>query len=162
MNNTETIIKNKVSSRRNNLKNKLDGDDISTILRKQSRRRRNHGPEENETDAIICPSCGSTEFLFDDVRREKACKVCGVVVEENVIDSTIMGTSRDKEGNSLGQIGAPNNITIHDGGISTGFNPYDRNVKNKAKWKYLSRLHKQPVYWVLVIKTCLEHLVNWR
>lgn len=143
----ETIIKKNVSGSRTNFKNKLDGDDYSTLLKNKSRRRRSHRHDEHETEVSICPSCGSTEFLFDFNRREKACISCGLVVEENIIDFSIRGTARDKEGNSLSQNGAPNDITIHDGGLSTGFDAREGNSKNKAQWFILNKIQKQSRVW---------------
>ena len=65
-----------------------------------------------------------------------------MVLEENIIDSTVRGTSRDKEGNSYSQNGAPVNISLHDGGMATGFKVRG-NLKNKDVWYRLWRLNNQ-------------------
>ena len=142
MNTSENIIKNKVSGSRTYTKNKIDGREYSTLLKNRSRRRRTSQIDE-EVQVITCPQCGSSEIFVDPVRSEKLCKDCGLVLEENIIDSTIRGTARDKEGNSLSQNGAPNDIAIHDGGLSTSFDVNKGNLKDRAKWYRLRRLHNQ-------------------
>ena len=143
MNANESIIKNKVSGSKTFLKNEIGEKEYSAILKKQSRRRRASRLERNEVQVVTCPVCGSSEFFIDQTRFEKSCKKCGLVLEENMVDSTFRGTARDKDGNFHGQNGAPNDITIHDGGISTTFDINKGNIKDYAKWKRLRRLHNQ-------------------
>ena len=139
----ESIIKNSVSGSKTYFKNEIGEKEYSSILRNQSRRRRASRLESNEVQVVTCPVCGSSEFFIDNIRSEKSCKKCGLVLEENIIDSTFRGTARDKEGNFKGQNGAPNDITIHDGGLSTTFDINKGNIKDYAKWKRLKRLHNQ-------------------
>lgn len=139
----ESIIKNSVSGSKTIFKNEIGEKEYSSILRNQSRRRRFSHLESNEVQVVTCPVCGSSEFFIDNIRSEKSCKKCGLVLEENIIDSTFRGTARDKEGNFKGQNGAPNDITIHDGGLSTTFDINKGNIKDYAKWKRLKRLHNQ-------------------
>ena len=143
MNANESIIKNKASGSKTYFKNELGEKEYSTILKKQSRRRRNHRFEDNEVQVVTCPVCGSSEFFIDQTRFEKSCKKCGLVLEENMVDSTFRGTARDKDGNFHGQNGAPKDIAIHDGGISTTFDINKGNIKDYATWKRLRRLHNQ-------------------
>ena len=138
----ESIIKNKVSDRRTNFKNELGEKEYSNLLRKQTRRRRSSF-EDSEVQVVTCPVCGSTEFFLDTVRSEKSCKKCGLVVEENIIDSTFRGTARDKDGNFHGQNGAPKNMAIHDGGLSTTFDVNRGHLNDKARWYRLRRLNNQ-------------------
>ncbi len=140
MNEINAIIKNKVSDSKTNFKNELDGD-YSSLLNRKSRRRRGIKPAVEEADAFVCPVCGSTEVSIDYTRSEKSCGKCGLVFEENIIDSTIRGTARDKDGNSYGQNGAPKDIAIHDGGISTDFDVNKGNLKNRAQWYRLRKLN---------------------
>ena len=111
MSESENIIKKNVLGSKNYFKNEIEGKEYSTLLKNRSRRRR-ASPVENEVQAFICPVCGSSEILIDYVRSEKTCRTCGLVLEENIIDSTVRGTSRDKEGNSYSQNGAPVNISL--------------------------------------------------
>ena len=138
MNETNTMNKNSVLDSKTNFKNELDGD-YSSLLNRRSRRRRGIRPAVEVADADVCPVCGSTKISIDYTRSEKSCGVCGVVIEENIVDSTIRGTARDKDGNSYGQNGAPKDITIHDGGISTDFDPNKGNFKNRAQWHRLKK-----------------------
>ena len=141
MSESENIIKKNVLGSKNYFKNEIEGKEYSTLLKNRSRRRR-ASPVENEVQAFICPVCGSSEILIDYVRSEKTCRTCGLVLEENIIDSTVRGTSRDKEGNSYSQNGAPVNISLHDGGMATGFKVRG-NLKNKDVWYRLWRLNNQ-------------------
>jgi transcription initiation factor TFIIB len=140
---SENIRKKSVLDSEKILKNEIEGKEYSTILRKRSRRRRSPGLEENETDSLVCPNCGSSEVLIDFTRSEKSCRTCGLVLEENIIDSTIRGTARDKEGNSYGQNGAPKDITLHDGGLSTNFKVNNAKVKDRSKWYHLWTINNQ-------------------
>ena len=141
MSESENIIKKNVLGSKNYFKNEIEGKEYSTLLKNRSRRRR-ASPVENEVQAFICPVCGSSEILIDYVRSEKTCRTCGLVLEENIIDSTVRGTSRDKEGNSYSQNGAPVNISLHDGGTASGFKVRG-NLKNKDVWYRLWRLNNQ-------------------
>ena len=141
MSESENIIKKNVLGSKNYFKNEIEGKEYSTLLKNRSRRRR-ASPVENEVQAFICPVCGSSEILIDYVRSEKTCRTCGLVLEENIIDSTVRGTSRDKEGNSYSQNGAPVNISLHDGGMATGFKVRG-NLTNKDVWYRLWRLNNQ-------------------
>lgn len=143
MNAIENTIKNNVEDRKNNFKNKLEGVEYSATLRNKSRRRRRHEPVAEEADVSVCPVCGCSEVLIDFTRSEKACKNCGLVIEENIIDSTIRGTARDKEGNSYSQNGAPRDIALHDGGMTTDFDVNKGNLKNRPTWYRLRRLQSQ-------------------
>ena len=143
MNANESIIKNKASGSRTYFKNEIGEKEYSAILKKQSRRRRTPRFERNEVQVATCPFCGSTEFFIDQTRFEKSCKKCGLVLEENMVDSTFRGTARDKDGNFHGQNGAPKDITIHDGGISTTFDINKGYIKDYATWKRLRRLQNQ-------------------
>ena len=141
MSESENIIKKNVLGSKNYFKNEIEGKEYSTLLKNRSRRRR-ASPVENEVQAFICPVCGSSEILIDYVRSEKTYRTFGLVLEENIIDSTVRGTSRDKEGNSYSQNGAPVNISLHDGGMATGFKVRG-NLKNKDVWYRLWRLNNQ-------------------
>ena len=143
MNANESIIKNKVSGSKTYFKNEIGEKEYSAILKKQSRRRRAPRLERNEVQVVTCPVCGSSEFFIDQTRFEKSCKKCGLVLEENMVDSTFRGTARDKDGNFHGQNGAPKDITIHDGGISTTFDINKGYIKDYGRWKRLRRLNNQ-------------------
>lgn len=142
MSENENIIKNNVLGSKTYFKNEIDGNEYSTLLKNRSRRRRT-SQADTEVKELLCPNCGSHEFFIDHIRSEKSCKVCGLVVEENLIDSTIRGTARDKEGNSYGQNGAPKDIAIHDGGLSTTFDVNKGYLRDKSRWIRIRRMHNQ-------------------
>ena len=138
----ESIIKNKASGRKTYFKNELGEKEYSTILNNQSRRRRTPRFESNEVQVVTCPFCGSSDFFIDNIRSEKSCKKCGLVLEENIVDSTFRGTARDKEGNFKSQNGAPKDLALHDGGLSTTFD-VKGNINDYARFKRLKILHNQ-------------------
>lgn len=142
MSENENIIKNNVLGSKTYFKNEIDGNEYSTLLNRRSRRR-GTSQVDAEIQVLSCPNCGSQEFFIDNIRSEKSCKVCGLVVEENLIDSTIRGTARDKEGNSYGQNGAPKDIAIHDGGLSTTFDVNKGYLRDKYRWIRIRRMHNQ-------------------
>lgn len=142
MSESKNSIKKNVLGSKTNFKNEIEGKEYSTLLKNKSRRRRAPQADINEAQVFVCPVCGSSEILIDYVRSEKTCRSCGLVLEENIIDSTVRGTSRDKEGNSYSQNGAPVNISLHDGGMATGFKVRG-NIKNKDVWYRLWRLNNQ-------------------
>lgn len=141
--NSENIISNNVVRSKNILKEELKGNEYTTIVKRQSRRRSPLKVEDIQAEPLVCPACGSTQFTIDHTRSEKSCSLCGVVVEENMIDSSIRGTSRDKDGNSYSQNGAPRDLAVHDGGLSTVFDPRKGRLNNRSKWFYLNRINNQ-------------------
>ena len=142
MSENENIIKNSVLGRKTYFKNEIDGDEYSALLKRRSRRR-GKSQVDAEVKVLECPNCGSTEFFMDDVRFEKSCAACGLVLEENMIDTSIRGTARDKEGNSYGQNGAPKDIAIHDGGLSTTFDVNRGYLKDKGRWIRIRKMNNQ-------------------
>ncbi|MFP3215580.1 MAG: TFIIB-type zinc ribbon-containing protein, partial [Candidatus Micrarchaeota archaeon] len=42
---------------------------------------------EATTEPRRCPSCGSTDIVYDAERGELVCNNCGLVIEENVTDT---------------------------------------------------------------------------
>lgn len=140
---SETIIKNNVLGSKIYFNEELREKEYSSILKHKPRNKKSSKSDKNEIDAFTCPVCGSNKVFFDRVRFEKLCRDCGLVLEENIIDSTIRGTSRDNEGNSYSQNGAPSDIAIHDGGLSTSFDVHKGNLKNRHRWYRLRKVHNQ-------------------
>ena len=42
--------------------------------------------DEIRDEIIKCPECGSRSLTVNDIRGERVCDDCGLVVEENIID----------------------------------------------------------------------------
>jgi len=67
-----------------------------------------------------CPSCGSDDFFKDSTRRELICKKCGMIIEEQEIDTTAEWRAFDSDQQSKrARTGAPLTFTKHDKGMST-------------------------------------------
>ncbi|ASJ02513.1 transcription initiation factor IIB [Thermococcus profundus] len=89
----------------------------------------------------VCPVCGSTEFIYDPSRGEVVCKVCGYVIEENVVDMgpewrAFDASQREKRARA----GAPESILLHDKGLSTDIG-IDRSLTGLMREK-MYRLRK--------------------
>jgi len=83
----------------------------------------------------VCPVCGSTEFIYDPSRGEMVCKVCGYVIEENIVDTgpewrAFDASQREKRA----RVGAPESILLHDKGLSTDIG-IDRRVSGLMREK---------------------------
>lgn len=94
---------------------------------------------------IKCPSCGSSEFIKDSIHGELICKRCGMVLEENIVDTTAEWRAFDSDQQSKrARTGAPLTFTKHDKGMSTeigkGLSELSK-VSNKKRAQYY-RLRK--------------------
>jgi len=100
---------------------------------------------ESEVE-VRCPECGSRELTLDDVRGETACYDCGLVLTENRIDPEGKRIGYTEAGQSLGHVGAPTNVMMPDGGLSTSI-PWQnrdyagRTLDSKARTQF-HRLRK--------------------
>jgi transcription initiation factor TFIIB len=65
-----------------------------------------------------CPECSSTKLIYDETRGEVICGSCGLLVEENMVDTSHELRSFDKsEKKSRG--GAPISLQKFDKGLTT-------------------------------------------
>ncbi len=68
----------------------------------------------------ICPDCGSKYFMEDKTRGEVVCAKCGLVLEEELIDTSPEWRAFDEEQISRRtRAGAPLTFTKHDKGLTT-------------------------------------------
>ncbi len=68
----------------------------------------------------ICPECNSTDLSKDYNRAEIVCNVCGIVCEQNIVDTGPEWRAFDSEQrDKKSRVGAPMTYTIHDKGLST-------------------------------------------
>ncbi len=102
-----------------------------------------------------CPDCGSNELIMDDIRGERICSNCGLVIDSNLIDrGQEWRAFTAQEEMKRSRVGSPIKYTIHDKGLSTIIGPEDRDVHgNKLtsrkraqvyrlrKWQIRSNLH---------------------
>jgi len=92
----------------------------------------------------VCPVCGSTEFFYDRSRGELVCKVCGYVIEDNIVDEgpewrAFEPGQREKRART----GAPMTLMIHDKGLSTDIDWRDRDIHgNQISGMYRSKLRR--------------------
>ncbi len=69
---------------------------------------------------LRCPECGSTEFYHDPKTGELVCARCGLVIEDNMIDTTQDWRAFDSEQKEKrARTGAPLTHKRHDKGLST-------------------------------------------
>ncbi len=69
---------------------------------------------------LVCPECGSTEFYHDPKTGETVCAHCGLVIEDNMIDTTQDWRAFDSEQKEKrARTGAPLTHKRHDKGLST-------------------------------------------
>ncbi len=114
--------------------------------------------KKNNTELIEekskCPSCGSKELAEDYSRGEKVCQSCGLVIAEDIIDQGPEWRAFDSEQrDKRSRVGAPENYSIHDKGLSTRISWQNRDAygnviptRNRAqiyrlrKWQRRTRI----------------------
>ncbi len=66
-----------------------------------------------------CPECGSINLTLDEKRGEVICKNCGLVLDENLVDSGQEWREFSSDEASKSRAGAPITFTKHDAGTGT-------------------------------------------
>ncbi|MHA2089267.1 MAG: transcription initiation factor IIB [Candidatus Kariarchaeaceae archaeon] len=103
----------------------------------------------------LCPECGSRSLVLDHTRGELACRECGTVVDDMIIDdSPEWRAYSSEERDSRSRVGSPTTYTIHDKGLSTQIGTEDRDAFGRKltpqqrnrfyrlrKWNSRSRIH---------------------
>ena len=59
---------------------------IKVVRRKVSKKKVRKKQTVQKKGGLVCPECGSTEFIEDPVRGELVCVKCGLVLEEMLED----------------------------------------------------------------------------
>ena len=96
-----------------------------------------------------CPECGSTKIQYDSLRGENSCLVCGLVLQENTIDSTQEWRAFDEAQRSKRvRTGAPLTPTKHDHGITTEIGKGRGELfkvlpRKRAQYYRLAKWHKR-------------------
>jgi transcription initiation factor TFIIB len=76
--------------------------------------------KEEKKKGFRCPECGSTRLIEDFSRGETICAKCGLVIEEDMIDTSPEWRAFDEEQISRRtRTGAPLTFTKHDKGLTT-------------------------------------------
>jgi len=73
-----------------------------------------------------CPECGSENLSYIEKTGELVCNDCGLVIEENIIDSRPEWRSfEDDKEKDRSRVGPPVSLRIHDKGLHTTFSLRD-------------------------------------
>lgn len=100
---------------------------------------------------VKCPECGSTELTRDYGRAEVICNKCGLIIDENLIDSgpewrAFDSDQRDKRART----GAPIKFTKPNKGLATEIDQYNRDIRgvkisaqSRAQMYRLRKWHKR-------------------
>jgi transcription initiation factor TFIIB len=97
-----------------------------------------------------CPECKGSHLVEDYEHGEVVCEVCGLVIEDNKIDSNADWTAYNNEDKDKKErTGAPMTYTRHDKGLSTEISWNDRDSngrtlsrQNRTKFYRLRKLHR--------------------
>jgi transcription initiation factor TFIIB len=98
-----------------------------------------------------CPSCGSTDLLFDSERGELVCNNCGLVIEENATDTGPEWRAFDADQrNARARTGAPIKYTKPNRGLVTEIDLYNKDIrgvripsKRQAQLYRMRKWHKR-------------------
>ena len=99
----------------------------------------------------VCPSCGSTDLIYDTERGELVCNNCGVVIEENITDTGPEWRAFDSDQrNSRARTGAPMKYTRPNKGLVTEIDLYNKDIrgvripsKRQAQLYRMRKWHKR-------------------
>lgn len=126
---------------------------MSEILETNSERHPEH--DMSFCGEIRCIECGSTDVICDDTRGEIICNNCGLVIEEQMVDTGPEWRSYTaEERKKRDRVGSPMSYSIHDKGLSTVIGPenkdsYGKNLAPRRraeiyrlrKWQRRTRTH---------------------
>ncbi|MEM0201755.1 MAG: TFIIB-type zinc ribbon-containing protein, partial [Candidatus Micrarchaeaceae archaeon] len=98
-----------------------------------------------------CPSCGSTDIIYDTERGELVCNNCGLVIEENATDSGPEWRAFDPEQRaSRARTGAPIKYAKPNRGLVTEIDLYNKDIrgvriptKRQAQLYRMRKWHKR-------------------
>jgi len=99
----------------------------------------------------VCPSCGSTDIIFDAERGEYVCNNCGLVIEANVTDMGPEWRAFDADQrNERARTGAPIKYMKPNKGLVTEIDMYNKDIrgaklpsKRQAQLYRIRKWHKR-------------------
>ena len=102
-------------------------------------------------DIKKCPSCGSTDIIFDNEKGEYVCNNCGLIIEENVTDSGPEWRAFDADQrNARARTGAPIKYMKPNKGLVTEIDMYNKDIrgtklpsKRQAQLYRMRKWHKR-------------------
>lgn len=94
-----------------------------------------------------CPECKSINLTVDEKRGEIVCKSCGLILEEDVIDSGQEWRDFSGESNDQRRAGMPTSFTKHDMGtgteVGTATEVYGMGGAQRRKYLRLRKWHNR-------------------
>ncbi len=98
-----------------------------------------------------CPSCGSTDIIFDTEKGERVCNNCGLIIEENTTDSGPEWRAFDPEQKAArARTGAPVQFRKLNRGLVTEIDLYNKDIrgvripsKRQAQLYRMRKWHKR-------------------
>ncbi|PTD94125.1 transcription initiation factor IIB [archaeon SCG-AAA382B04] len=102
-------------------------------------------------ESTKCPECGNEKLKHDYERAELLCEKCGIVIDEEFIDTGPEWRAFDSEQkNSRSRVGAPITTMTHDKGLSTQISTKDKDgygnsisSSKKTQFYRLRKWHRQ-------------------
>ncbi len=98
-----------------------------------------------------CPSCGSSDIIFDNEKGEEICNKCGLILEENIIDPGQEWRAFDSDQmNSRARTGGPIKFAKPNRGLVTEIDLYNKDIrgvripsKRQAQLYRMRKWHKR-------------------
>lgn len=102
-------------------------------------------------EKVKCPECKSVELKRDYTRAEVVCEKCGLVIDENIIDTGPEWRAFDSDQmKKRARTGAPIKFTKPNKGLATEIDQYNRDIrgvkipaKSRAQMYRLRKWHKR-------------------
>ena len=115
---------------------------------------RDSSPKRDIEHTVKCPECDSRRLSHDGNRGELACVDCGLILEENELDTGGEWRSFGAEQNDeKSRVGSPMSYTLYDKGLSTDIDWQNKDYSGRAlpnatrsqyyrmrKWQQRSRI----------------------
>jgi transcription initiation factor TFIIB len=92
-----------------------------------------------DTSLVKCKECASRNLYYDQLRGERLCSDCGLLVEENIVDHSPEWRNFDSSsGKDKSRVGAPASVLLHDKGLQTTIDWQNKDysgapIKSKTK-----------------------------
>ncbi|MGC8571828.1 MAG: transcription initiation factor IIB [Candidatus Micrarchaeia archaeon] len=110
-----------------------------------------HYEEKIDTKVRVCPSCGSTNIIYDSERGELVCNSCGLIIEENMTDTGPEWRAFDTDQkNAKARTGAPMKYAKSNKGLVTEIDLYNKDIrgvkipsKRQAQLYRMRKWHKR-------------------
>jgi len=97
-----------------------------------------------------CPDCGSKSFSTDPVRGERVCKICGLVIDDMIMDDRAEPNYGDEKSQARNHHGMPVNRFFPSSSLSTDISSGNRDgngnlisYTNRIKFCRLKKVHRR-------------------